>query len=118
MTAHPVGSKLFRAWAVASALYVLVAIGFSLAPIQAAFEAADRTPAAAPAASGNRRAEAPDTPRLKIAKAVGKQALIVLAPPALVLWFGWDAWFAITGFFPSRRTRSDEARDPARDAEG
>jgi hypothetical protein len=43
-----------------------------------------------------------------IARAVGKQAAIVLGPPALALWFGWDVWFALTGFFPARRKPADD----------
>ena len=44
---------------------------------------------------------------MKVAKAVGKQAAIVLGPPALALWFGWDVWFAVTGFFPGLRRSKD-----------
>ncbi len=49
--------------------------------------------------------DAPDTGPVKIAKAVAKQGAIVFAPPALALWFGWDVWFAVTGFFPRGASR-------------
>jgi hypothetical protein len=109
MTARRRRSKLLGAWMVASAVYVLVAAGFSVTPIRHALTAADRAaPPPVPATSSGPVPEAPDPPAVTIAKAVGKQALVVFAPPALALWFGWDVWFAVTGFFP-RRDRIREA---------
>jgi hypothetical protein len=43
-----------------------------------------------------------------IGKAFAEQAAIALAPPLLVLWFGWDVWFAAAGFLqPGKRPQDD-----------
>ena len=115
MTVRHHRSKLLRTWMVASCVYVLAAIGFSVTPLQDAFKAAGRAPALAPATSSGSVRGASEASRMTLAKAVGKQALIVFAPPALVLWFGWDVWFAFTGFFPPRREAAKAGRDDAED---
>jgi hypothetical protein len=99
---------------VASSVYVLAAIGSSITPLQDAFEAAGRAPQQASSGPVQGASEAP---RMTLMKAVGKQALIVLAPPALLLWFGWDVWFAFTGFFPPRREATITGRDNGGDSE-
>ncbi|HEX3886881.1 MAG TPA: hypothetical protein VHW05_05250 [Phenylobacterium sp.] len=103
------GANLVGAWAVASAIYVLVAGALSVSPIREALAQAAH-PAATPApivrVGDGPVPEAPDTPTLKLAKAIGKQAAIALAPPFLVLWFGWDLWFAIQGFWRQDRDLS------------
>lgn len=90
---------------VATAIYVAAAAAFSISPVQHAIAEAKATPSAPPprVATSGPIPDEPDTGPMKIAKAVGKQAAIVFGPPALVLWFGWDVWFAVTGFFPGRR---------------
>ncbi|HZZ68548.1 MAG TPA: hypothetical protein VFE18_10275 [Phenylobacterium sp.] len=104
------GANLVRAWAVASALYVLVAGALSVAPIREALAQAAHPAAAAPIVrvGDGPVPEAPDTPAIKLAKAIGKQAAIAFAPPLLLLWFGWDLWFAIQGFW--RRDRDLSGR--------
>jgi len=95
------GSGLMRAWTLASIAYVLVAGGLSVGPIQRAFAQADRPVAAVaapPPPSTGPLPDAPDSPGVRVAKAVGKQVALVFGPPLLALWFGWDAWFAIQGF--------------------
>ncbi|HEX4095934.1 MAG TPA: hypothetical protein VHX64_04355 [Caulobacteraceae bacterium] len=105
------GANLVRAWAVASAVYVLVVGALSVAPIREALAQAARPAAAPPTVrvGDGPVPEAPDTPTLKLAKAIGKQAAIALAPPFLVLWFGWDLWFAIQGFWLRDRDLSGGA---------
>jgi hypothetical protein len=58
----------------------------------------------------------PDSPGVAAAKVVARQAAIIFAPPLLLLWFGWDLWFAAVGFLElhsthrsNRSGRSDEA---------
>jgi hypothetical protein len=89
---------------IAAAFYVVVAAGFSVTPIRHAVAEAQafRPPPRARSTLGP-IPEAPDTAPVRIAKALARQAAIVLGPPALALWFGWDLWFALSGFFPSRR---------------
>ncbi|MBS0332598.1 MAG: hypothetical protein JSS35_07510 [Proteobacteria bacterium] len=91
---------------IAAAAYVLVAAGFSVAPIRQAIVQARATPIAPPplvTTISGPIPEAPDTGPVRIAKAIGRQAAIVLGPPARALWFGWDLWFTLVGFFPGGR---------------
>ena len=37
------------------------------------------------------------------------RAAVVVVPPLLLLWFGWDVWFALVGFFG----RDTDERDTA-----
>jgi hypothetical protein len=101
MTARRPASKLLRTWMIASSAYVLGAIGFSVTPIRDAIAAAGPAPQSVQATESRHGREATEPPTVRIARTVGKQALITFAPPALALWFGWDVWFAIQGF--SRR---------------
>lgn len=109
----PRGARLLKIWAVASILYVAVAGGLSVQPIRAALAQA-RLPAPAPVAVAPPRTskgpvpDAPDTPAVKLAKTVAKQAAIAFAPPLLALWFGWDVWFAILGWWSRGREASEE----------
>ena len=91
---------------IAAAIYVFIAAGVSLGPIRNAIDEAQSfkpPPPPRAASTSGPIPEAPATASVKIAKALAKQAAIVFGPPALALWFGWDVWFAVTGFFPSRR---------------
>lgn len=94
---------------IAAAIYALAAAGFSVAPIRhAVAEAgASQAPPAPAAPTKGPIPDTPDTGRVKLAKAVARQAAIVVGPPALALWIGWDLWFAIVGFFPRRGRRAD-----------
>jgi hypothetical protein len=106
------GASLFRFWALASLLYCLVAGALSVAPIRTALAQANEPqppPTTAPQTSRGPVPEAPDTPTVKVAKSVAKQAAIVFAPPLLTLWFGWDLWFAVVGFLSPRDRTKDEA---------
>jgi hypothetical protein len=108
------GAGLIRAWTVASIVYVLIAGGLSVGPIRRAFAQADRPVAAVAAPPPSSRGpipDAPDSPGVMVAKAVGKQAALVFGPPLLALWFGWDAWFAIQGFL-SKDTKSPGGGEP------
>ena len=40
------------------------------------------------------------------------RAAIILGPPLLALWFGWDVWFAVEGFL------SKAAKPPQDEQEG
>lgn len=95
------GARLIRVWTAAAILYVAAAGWLSVAPIRAALAQADGpAPASAsiPASWKGPLPDAPDSPAVKVAKTVAKQAAITFAPPFLVLWFGWDVWFAARGF--------------------
>jgi hypothetical protein len=83
-----------------SIVYVLVAGALSVGPVQRAIDQADRAVpvAAPPPPTDGPLPDPPDSPGVIVAKAVGKQAAIVLGPPLLALWFGWDVWFAVQGF--------------------
>jgi hypothetical protein len=55
-------------------------------------------------------AEPQDTPEQRTMRAVAERAAISLAPPLLVLWFGWDVWFAVVGLMsPCRRNDNASA---------
>jgi len=94
------GAGLMRAWMLISIVYVLVAGALSVGPVQRAIDQADRAVpvAAPPPPTDGPLPDPPDSPGVIVAKAVGKQAAIVLGPPLLALWFGWDVWFAVQGF--------------------
>lgn len=102
-----------RAWAVGSAIYTIAAVALSVGPIQHAMVEAGRpAAAAAPVTVGDGPIpEAPDSPKVRFAKTVGERALIVVVPPFLALWFGWDVWFAVEGF--RSRQRKDAGEDGA-----
>lgn len=105
------GARLVRVWTAAAILYVAAAGWFSVAPIRAALAQADGpAPALAPlpASWKGPLPDAPDSPTVKVAKTVAKQAAITFAPPFLVLWFGWDVWFAARGFLATREKGSAE----------
>lgn len=116
-------SRLLRAWAIVSAAYVLIAAAGSAGPLSAAIGQAQTAQARPAAAQGlpHRREpaggpipDAPDSPSEKMAKAVGAEILLLFGPPLLLLWFGWDVWFALTGFFPAvNRTSRRRAEAPA-----
>jgi hypothetical protein len=92
----------------AAAAYVLVAAAGSAGPFITAIEQAQTVeahPALAqrlpePPANGGPIPDAPDSPAERIAKAVGVEVLLLAGPPLLLLWFGWDVWFALAGFLP------------------
>jgi len=113
-SSKPGGARLLKAWAAASILYVGVAGGLSAQPIRAAIAEA-RQPAPPPLPQPPPRVptgpipDPPDTPAVKLAKTVAKQAAIVIAPPLLVLWFGWDVWFAVVGFLSRDRGGRDDS---------
>ena len=93
---------LWRFWLVAALIYVLAVAGLSVEPVRQAFRSARY---AAPASAVSVHVsptgpipDAPASPRLHAYQVAGRQALIAIAPPLLLLWFGWDAWFAVTGF--------------------
>jgi hypothetical protein len=50
----------------------------------------------------------PDGPALAIGKVIVRQVALSVGPPLLVLWFGWDVWFAVTGFLQPRTAVRDE----------
>ncbi|HEY8003664.1 MAG TPA: hypothetical protein VIE16_05515 [Phenylobacterium sp.] len=105
------GSRLLKVWAVISVLYVGVAGALSVHPIRSAIAEAGQPAAAIPAPRLDTRGplpEAPDTPAMKLGKTVARQAAITLAPPLLALWFGWDLWFALTGFLSRGHEPSKE----------
>jgi hypothetical protein len=84
---------------VAATLYALVAVGLSVAPLRAAFHQL----ASASASEGPTRAAA-----LDFGKVAARQAIVVAAPPFLLLWFGWDVWFAFVGFFGPKPEPDDD----------
>lgn len=107
------GAKLLKCWIFASVVYVCVAGALSLAPVRAVLGEARHQPAPTQArvVTGplpNR----PQSPREKVLRVIAKQTAISLAPPLLVLWFGWDLWFAIVGFLPPPKRTEDTARSP------
>ena len=109
------GTGLIRVWTLVSVVYVLVAGGLSVSPIQRAIDRADRAVVAAaapPPPSNGPLPDPPDSPGVMVAKAVGKQAAIILGPPLLALWFGWDVWFAVQGF------QSNAAKPPQNEQDG
>ena len=99
---HP----LLKCWFIGAVLYVVVAGAYCVPPVQAAIRQV-RSPslalAAGTAMSSDTRREGPDNPALALARVAAKQATIVLGPPLLTLWFGWDVWFAVVGFLGPRR---------------
>jgi hypothetical protein len=99
------GQTLFRVWLAASALYLAVILVVSVTPIKAAVHLA-RQPYVAPAAIPTTGPDdRPESPTERAAVIVGRQILIGLAPPLLILWFAWDLGFAVAGFLESRSTR-------------
>ena len=84
-------------------VYVVAAGWMSVAPIRSAIADAQRPPVAVPArglpgpvdARFSHRSEA------AVGKIVARQAAVTFGPPLLVLWFGWDVWFAVIGFLPA-----------------
>lgn len=118
---RPSRSRLLRLWAIVASVYVLVAAAASAGPLKAAIAHAQtvRQPAAArlrlePHAAGGPIPDAPDSPVELVAKAVGLEVLLLAGPPLLLLWFGWDVWFALAGFFPALGKASEHAEPPAR----
>jgi hypothetical protein len=106
------GRLLLRCWLGASAFYVVIACIMSVAPIRSAVAQAHH-PATPPVHQSERLngplPDGPESPAFMIGKAVARQTALTLAPPFLVLWFGWDVWFAVTGFLqPRARTRLPE----------
>lgn len=100
--------RLLQGWLVLAMLYVAVAGALSAAPIRHAIAQAQEPappyvqPKVAPTGP---LPEAPDSPSLRLWKVIGRQGLIIAAPPLLALWFGWDVWFAVSGLL-SRDSRS------------
>jgi len=92
------GRRLFKVWAVSAILYGLTASALSVAPIRRAW--LDALPASVPSQQVR---------VVMVAKVVGRQAAIVAGPPLLLLWFGWDVWFAAVGFFGRDPEESGEA---------
>jgi hypothetical protein len=92
------GRRLFKAWAVAAVLYGLTASALSVAPIRRTW--LDASPASVPSQQVR---------VVMVAKVVGRQAAIVAGPPLLLLWFGWDVWFAVVGLFGREPKESKEA---------
>jgi hypothetical protein len=99
------GRLLFKGWVVAAAAYVLLATFHALGPIEAALARSQRQAAAPPAQAGLPEGGSADEPA-GAAPILGRTVLqygaIIFAPPLLVLWFGWDVWFAVTGFLERR----------------
>jgi hypothetical protein len=102
---RPAGRKIFRVWLAASALYVAVIGVISITPMRTAIEAARNAPPPAPVVQTTGPIHTPESPAMKAASVIGRQALLGLAPPLLLLWFGWDLWFAVSGFRQLRRDR-------------
>ena len=96
------GRALWRFWLVAALIYVLAVLGLSVGPVRQAFRSARQTAPTNTApvyvSPTGPIPDAPASPRLHAYRLAGRQALIAIAPPLLLLWFGWDAWFAVTGF--------------------
>lgn len=104
---HP----LLKCWFIVAVLYVVVAGAYSVPPVHAVVRQV-RSPSVSLAVgtgkSADARREEPDNPALAVAGVAAKQAAIVLVPPLLTLWFGWDVWFAVVGFLePRRRSRHE-----------
>jgi hypothetical protein len=97
---------IFRAWAAGAIIYVLAAMAVSAAPLRAAFRdtraAVGESATYDTLASTGRSASA----KVKLREVVIKQVAIVIAPPLLLLWFGWDLWFAVAGFFDRRQDQN------------
>ena len=101
--------RLLRAWAAASAASVLIAALGSAQPFMAAVARAPAAPA--PTLMGRKAhprgpadgpiPDAPDGPAEVSAKAAGAELWLLAGPPLLLLWLGWDVWFALVGFFPA-----------------
>lgn len=113
----PSRSRLLRLWSIVSAAYVAVAVAASAGPLQAAVERAlTTTPPPASAQplqpSGGPIPEAPDSQGQMLAKAIGLEALLLAGPPLLLLWFGWDVWFALAGFFPGAAGLAPDRAEP------
>jgi hypothetical protein len=93
------GRTLFRVWLAVSLVYVLGIGVLSVGPIRSAIELAGRpAPPPAPVVHTTGPEPSVESPTMRAAEIVGRQVLIGLAPPLLLLWFGWDAWFAVAGF--------------------
>ena len=108
------GRLLLRTWAVAAVIYVVVAGAWSVAPIRAAVLRAQEPVRAQPAPAAPADGpipDAPDSPAVALAKSLAWHAAVVIGPPALTLWFGWDLWFAAAGLLElrARSRRPDEA---------
>lgn len=105
---HP----LLKGWFIVAVLYVVMAGAYSVPPIQAAIRQVGSPRVSLSAGTGkssDARREGPDNPALAVAEVAAKQAAIVLGPPLLALWFGWDVWFAVVGFLEPRRRSLQEA---------
>ena len=96
------GRRLFQAWVLVASVYACAATVFSIAPIRSAILAAPSatTAAAAPNLGAH---------KTEVAKIAARQAAIVVVPPLLLLWFGWDVWFALVGFFGRDTDENDAA---------
>lgn len=111
------GRWLLGSWAAVSLLYVLVIGVISIGTIQSAADRA-RHPQVRPVL----RAEAvtgpipdgPPGPAAAIGEAIAMQAALALGPPFLVLWFGWDVWFAVTGLLQTHADTPFEEKEGGR----
>ena len=100
------GSGLFKFWAFASVIYVLIAGALSIEPVRGVITDAKDVSRASPMPQTpvtGPLPEAPNSPGEEIAWVIAKRAGICLAPPLLALWFGWDVWFATVGFLSRDR---------------
>lgn len=102
---RPKRRGLLKFWFGAAVLYMAWTCTLSVAPIRSAIIQAQGP---APEHAEQQRQvqptgplpDAPDSPAVKLGKVIGRQALIVVGPPLLALWFGWDVWFAVIGLLP------------------
>ena len=100
------GSGLFKCWAFASVVYVLVAGALSIEPARDVITDPQDVSRANPMPQTRVTGPLPEAPNSRgeeIARVIAKQAGICLAPPLLALWFGWDVWFATVGFLSRDR---------------
>lgn len=112
------GRALLKAWLLVALIYVAAAAAFSVAPIQSAIRGAPSEQVAPPGQLEARKGALRDPPpsqAVRIGKAVAIQAGITFAPPLLVLWFGWDVWFAVIGFLPGQARPPAQGPDAASD---
>jgi hypothetical protein len=100
---------LLKVWSVIALGWVIAAGSQSVRPITVALRHARVhhavTVRAAPFDPNGPLPTPPDSPDVAVAKVVARQAAIVVAPPLLLLWFGWDVWFAVAGFLDLRLKR-------------